>query len=221
MKTLRIAMPKGRLMKNTLKFFAQANLAPEEGLDIGRKLVVPLPEATAAFGSPVELLIVKNADVPTYVEHGVAEIGICGTDVLDEAAANVLRPYTFPFGRCNLSIAGPKGTTLQDYEVGDTVTVASKLPRTTAYHFEKRGWHPEVILLNGSVELGAVLRIADVIVDLVETGNTLRENDLEELEVLGETSVKLIASRSLSRSQMNILGEFIDRLREVDSGSPS
>src|SRR5699024_5690176 len=105
MKTLRIAMPKGRLMNNTLKFFAKAGLAPDDGLDIGRKLLVPLPEASAAFGRPVELLIVKNADVPTYVEHGVAEMGICGTDVLDEADADVLRVYTFPFGRCNLSIA--------------------------------------------------------------------------------------------------------------------
>lgn len=221
MKTLRIAMPKGRLMKDTLKFFAKADLAPKDGLDIGRKLLVPLPEAAAAFGRPVELLIVKNADVPTYVEHGVAEMGICGTDVLDEAGADVLRVYTFPFGRCHLSIAGPVGTKLADYEAGDTVTVASKLPRTTAHYFAQRGWHPEVIFLNGSVELGAVLRIADVIVDLVETGNTLRENDLEELEVLGETSVKLIAARSLSRTQMNVLGEFIDRMREVDSGSPS
>lgn len=216
MKTLRIAMPKGRLMDQTIEFFAKAGLAPQEPLHIGRKLVVGLPEASAALGQPIELLIVKNADVPTYVEHGIAEFGICGTDVLDEAGADVLRPYTFPFGRCRLSIAGRKGANIADYEAGDTVRVASKLPRTTAYYFRHRGWHPEVVLLNGSVELGAVLGIADVIVDLVETGNTLRENDLEELEVLGETSVKLIASRSLSRGQMNVLGEFIDRLREVD-----
>lgn len=215
MTTLRIAMPKGRLMDQTLDFFASAGLAPADGLDIGRKLVVELPEASAALGQPIELLIVKNADVPTYVEHGVAEFGICGTDVLDESGADVLRPYTFPFGRCRLSIAGPRGADVRDFEAGDTVRVASKLPRTTAHYFRHRGWHPEVVLLNGSVELGAVLGIADVIVDLVETGNTLRENDLEELEVLGETSVKLIASRSLSRDQMKVLGELIDRLREV------
>src|SRR5690625_1832948 len=221
MKTLRIAMPKGRLMKNTLKFFAQADLAPQEGREIGRKLVVPLHEASAAFGRPVELLIVKNADVPTYLEPGVAEIGICGTDVLDETAANVLRPYTFPFGRCNLSIAGPNVTNLEDYEVVDTVTVASKLPRTTADHFEKRAWHPEGMLLDGAVDIGEVMRIAAVIVARAENGNTRRESAVEEREVLGETSVELVASRSTSRSQKSLLGESCARVREVDAGLQS
>lgn len=215
MNALRIAMPKGRLMDQTLDFFSKAGLAPQGKLDIGRKLVVSLPEATDALGVQIELLIVKNADVPTYVEHGVAEFGVCGTDVLDEAGADVLRPYTFPFGRARLSIAGKAGLSIQEFEAGDTVRVASKFPKTTERYFRYRGWHPDIIQLNGSVELGAVLGIADVIVDLVETGNTLRENHLEEFEVLGETAVKLIASRSLSRTQMNVLGEFIDRLREV------
>ncbi len=220
MKALQIAMPKGRLMNNTLDFFSKANLAPEGGLDIGRKLVVPLPEAETAFGRPVELLIVKNADVPTYVEHGIAHMGICGTDILNEVGAEVLRPYTFPFGKCRLAIAGPTGMKLSDFTAGDTVRVASKLTHTAAFYCRKRGWHPEMVKLNGSVELGAVLRIADVIVDLVETGSTLRENNLEELEVLTETSVKLIASRSLSRTQMNVVAEWIDRLREVETSTP-
>ena len=215
MPTLRIAMPKGRLMDQTLAFFSRAGLAPEGNIEIGRKLVVELPEASDALGCTIELLIVKNADVPTYVEHGVAEFGVCGTDVLDEAGADVLRPYTFPFGKARLSIAGKVGLNIHEFEAGDTVRVASKFPKTTERHFRYRGWHPDIIKLNGSVELGAVLGIADVIVDLVETGTTLRENNLEEFEVLGETSVKLIASRSLSRGQMNTLGEFIDRLREV------
>lgn len=218
MNTLRIAMPKGRLMDSAFEFFASAGLAPKGQPDVGRKLVITLNEASTALGAPIEVLIVKNADVPTYVEHGIAEFGVCGTDVLDEAGADVLRPYTFPFGRCKLSIAGKNAMSREDLETGTVLRVASKLPRTTRRHFNDRGWKAEVVKLNGSVELGAVLGIADVIVDLVETGNTLRENDLKVLEDLDMTSVKLIAARSLSREQMHVLGELIDRLREVDSG---
>lgn len=218
MNTLRIAMPKGRLMDSAFEFFASAGLAPQGQPDVGRKLVITLNEASTALGAPIEVLIVKNADVPTYVEHGIAEFGVCGTDVLDEAGADVLRPYTFPFGRCKLSIAGKNAMSREDLETGTVLRVASKLPRTTRRHFNDRGWKAEVVKLNGSVELGAVLGIADVIVDLVETGNTLRENDLKVLEDLDMTSVKLIAARSLSREQMHVLGELIDRLREVDSG---
>ena len=214
MQRLRIAMPKGRLMTSALEYFARAGLAPATAESIGRRLVVDLPEASAALGVPVEILVVKNADVATYVEHGVAHFGVCGTDVLDESGADVLRPYTFPFGRCRIAIAGPRGADISQFEAGDTVRVASKLPNTTRRHFARRGWNPEIIKLNGSVELGAVLGIADVIVDLVETGNTLRENDLVVLEDLGGTSVKLIAARSLSRVQMHVLGEVIDRFRE-------
>lgn len=205
-------------MESSLQFLSQAGLAPTSGLDIGRKLVFPLFEASEALGVNIEVLVVKNADVATYVEHGVAEFGVCGTDVLNESGANVLRPYTLPFGRCRIAIAGRKGMSIEQFEVGDTIRVASKFPRTTLKHFAYRGWNPEIIKLNGSVELGAVLGIADVIVDLVETGNTLRENDLVVLEDLGATSVKLIAARSLARQQTRILGELVDRFREVDGG---
>lgn len=205
-------------MDASLEFLSQAGLAPSGGLDIGRRLVFPLVEASEALGVSIEVLAVKNADVATYVEHGVAEFGVCGTDVLNESGANVLRPYTLPFGRCRIAIAGRRGMSIEQFEVGDTIRVASKFPRTTLKHFAYRGWNPEIIKLNGSVELGAVLGIADVIVDLVETGNTLRENDLVILEDLGETSVKLIAARSLARQQTRILGELVDRFREVDGG---
>jgi ATP phosphoribosyltransferase len=216
--SLRIAMPKGRLMNAALDFLSQAGLAPEDGVDLGRRLVFSLPEATEALGVNVEVLAVKNADVATYVEHGVAEFGVCGTDVLNESGADVLRPYTFPFGRCRIVIAGREGMSIEQFEVGDTIRVASKFPRTTLKHFAYRGWNPEIIKLNGSVELGAVLGISDVIVDLVETGKTLRENNLEVLEDLGGTSVKLIAARSLARRQTRLLGELVDRFREVDAG---
>ncbi len=212
MSTLRIAMPKGRLMESALAEFERAGIS-EKAPDIGRKLVIPLKNGS---GSKLELLLVKNADVPTYVEHGVAEFGVCGTDVLDEADCDVMRPWTFAFGRCRIAIAGRPEVDMSRWSAGDTLLVASKYPRITRRHFSDRGWNAEVIKLNGSVELAAVLGLSDVIVDLVESGRTLKENGLVVHEVLGETRVKLIATRGLTRAQNDVLAWMVDELSAAD-----
>lgn len=201
MAPLRLAVPKGRLMKQTLVALAHAGVIDEASVDPGRRLVVRVAGAEANPGRPLELLLLKNADVPTYVEHGVAEFGVCGTDVLDESDANVWRPHTFDFGACRVAIAARAGTTAADLRARPVLRVATKYTRTAARWFAGRGQAVDLIKLNGSVELGAVLGLADAIVDLVETGRTLVENDLEVVEVIGHTRVKLIANRSLGRGQ--------------------
>lgn len=212
---LRIALPKGRLMERTVAWFGRAGLLDPASVDAGRRLVVPLPSLAAPLGMPVELLLLKNADVPTYVEHGVAQVGVCGTDVLDESGSDVLRPLTLPFGSCRIAIAGPRGVRIDDLSGRDQLRIATKYTRTARAWFEARGWPVELIELGGSVELAAVLGLSDAIVDLVETGRTLVENDLEVLEVIGHTRVLLVANRALPAAHARAVQRLIDALQHT------
>ncbi len=213
MTPLRIALPKGRLTDRTLDTFRAAGVLDDSALDVGRRLVVPLPSLSLHLGMPVEVLLLKNADVPVYVEHGVAELGVCGTDVLREAGADVLEPITLPFGACRMALAARRGTTVADLRERDGLRVATKYPRTARAWLKERGMYADLVELGGSVELGAVLRLADAIVDLVETGTTLRENNLEVIDVLGPTLVRVIANRSLTGARRDACASLIERLR--------
>jgi len=217
---LRLAVPKGRLMKQTLRTLAASGVVDSGAVDPGRRLVVRVDGADAVLGRPLELLLLKNADVPTYVEHGVAEVGVCGTDVLDESDANVWRPHTFDFGSCRIAIAARAGTTAADLRARPTLRIATKYTRTAARWFAGRGQAVDLVKLNGSVELGAVLGLADAIVDLVETGRTLVENDLEVVEVIGQTQVKLIANRSLGRAQAAAVDRMVAALAGPGTEAP-
>lgn len=209
----RIAVPKGRLMKSTLKALVASGLLSDREIEVGRKLVVSLDELSETLGVPVRLLLLKNADVPTYVEHGVAQVGVCGTDVLDEADADVYEPLTFPFGRCRISIAARNEIRPEELRARETLRIATKYPRIARRWFARQGWNVDVIKLNGSVELGAVLGLSDAIVDLVETGRTLKENHLRVIEDIGETRVKLIANKSLSRRDARAAQSLVEALR--------
>jgi ATP phosphoribosyltransferase len=204
---LRIALPKGRLFDDTLAYLAQSGVFPEP-VDPGRRLVVPVPGARTTLGVDVELLLLKNADVPVYVEHGVAQLGVVGSDVLDEQGADVFRVWSLPFGSCRISVAGREGQSIEALRRRDMLRVATKYPRIAERHFEALGQRIEVVELSGSVELGAALGLADVIVDLVETGRTLRENGLVELETIGTTTAYLVAHRALRHAH----ARAVDRL---------
>jgi ATP phosphoribosyltransferase len=199
-------------MRKTLEAFAAARVVDDACVDPGRRLVVRVETTREVVGRPLELLLLKNADVPTWVEHGVAEIGVCGTDVLDEHDADVWRPHTFGFGACRIAIAARAGTTAADLRARPVLRVATKYTRTAARWFATRGQAVDLIKLSGSVELGATLGLADAIVDLVETGRTLVENDLEVVEVIGQTRVKLIANRSLGRDQAAVVDRLVEAL---------
>lgn len=215
-RAIRLAVPKGRLMKSTLSYLARAGLADPDGVDPGRRLVVDVPEAKPHLGFDLQLLLLKNADVPTYVEHNVADAGVCGTDVLDESDAEVLRPFTFPFGTCRIAIAGRPDVTAEDLAQAKSLRIASKYVRTAAALAAARGWNAEIIALSGSVELGAVLGLADVIIDLVETGKTLDANDLRVVEVIGHTRVKLIAAPALSGRRRAAVARLVEAFEGLD-----
>ena len=196
---LRIALPKGRLTKQTLDALRRADVLDISEESFGRRLVVPCTPNPSVLHRPVEFLLLKNQDVPTYVEHGVAELGVCGSDVLEEARAEVFRPHTFPFGRCRIALAGRRDVDPAGLAQAEVVRIATKYPEITRRTLGARGWQLQILPLGGSVELAATLGLADAIVDLVETGTTLRENHLEIIEVLDTTRVHLIANRALCR----------------------
>jgi ATP phosphoribosyltransferase len=185
---LRIAVPKGRLLGRVLNAFAALGIEPEVDPETTRKLV--LGSACGRF----EFLLVKNGDVPSYIERGVADLGIAGSDVLEELGSDVLRPVTFSFGQTDICLAG-KPEDRQEVYRKVTLTVASKYGRLAGAALGKKGINCEVVPLQGSVELAGVLGLSDAIVDLVETGNTLKENGLVVFERLARTRVYLIASR--------------------------
>jgi ATP phosphoribosyltransferase len=181
---------------------AKAGWKLPASLDRNRRLILETGKPRARF------ILVKPTDVPVYVEYGIADAGIAGADVLWETAADVLEPLELDIGRCRLVVAGRNGQRLA--ADGGALRVATKYPRLTREYFHVRGQHVEVIPLGGSVELAPQLGLADVIVDLVETGRTLAENGLEILEEIGPVSARWI----LNRARTAIRGEEIERMTQ-------
>lgn len=212
---LRLALPKGRILPDLQRLLVAAGLEPAEDLTDSRRLVIPIPAGAGLLTLELEVLLLKNSDVPIYVEHGVADLGVCGTDLLYETGVSVLKPYTFDFGSCRIVIAGERSYDLEWLRRQPMVNVATKYVRFARDHFARLGWPVAIIPLAGSVELAPVLGLADAIVDLMETGNTLRENGLVAHDVIGETHVKLIVNRALSRTTMG----SVERLIEAFGGA--
>jgi ATP phosphoribosyltransferase len=185
---VRVALPKGRLQKWGVEIFARIGVKLAENAETTRKLV--LPSECGRF----EFLLVKNADVVSYVERGIAEIAVAGSDVLDEEANSLLRPVTYAFGRCRICLAG-KPAQREILSSSRRTRVATKYPNLAMRLLRAQGMNPELIPLQGSVELASVISFSDAIVDLVETGSTLRENGLIVFEELTQTRVQLVMSR--------------------------
>ena len=201
--SLTVALSKGKLLAGTEALFRSAGLPFPEGE--GRRLVVET--------DGLRFLFVKDMDVPTYVEYGVADCGIAGRDVLLETASDVYEPLDLGFGRCRLMVARPRGAA--DGSRASTVRVATKYPRVASGHFLARGQSVEVVKLAGSVELAPGLGLADCIVDVVETGRTLVENGLEEVEDVAVSSARLIVNRASFHARRDEVGGLLDRLREA------
>lgn len=186
---VRIALPKGRLQKWGVQAFQDVGIKLTENPETTRKLVL-----RSACGK-YEFLLVKNSDVVSYVERGIAEIAIAGSDLLDEAETlSLLRPFTFAFGQCRICLAGQPEAEQRVF--GKTrPRIATKYPHLALRLLRELGLEPELIPLQGSVELASVISFCDGIVDLVETGSTLRENGLVVFRDLAQTRVQLITSR--------------------------
>ncbi len=207
---LRFALPKGRLAQESLDLLRQAGL-PTPPRENGRKLVLPSSNGEMA----VEYVLAKPWDVPIYVEYGAADLGICGLDVLRESRRNVHEPLLLPFGHCRLSLAGPASRQDTPLRYESQPRVATKYPRLTRDFFVRRGINAEVIALNGSVELGPMLGLADLIVDLVQTGSTLRANGLVEFRTILESQAVLIVNRAAYRLKATPVQNVLDLIRNV------
>ncbi|WP_127583190.1 ATP phosphoribosyltransferase [Paenibacillus koleovorans] len=201
---LKVAVPKGRIVKHISRLFHQAGIPIPEDLDETRKFIIP------AHDLGLEFIIAKPADVPTYVEYGVADIGVVGKDVLMEENRNVYELLDLGIAKCRFSVIG-----LPDWEPVLNPRVASKFPNVASQYFRENGQQVEVIKLNGNVELAPLIGLADRIVDLVETGNTIRENGLVEMEKIADITSRLIANRVSYRMKNEAIQQLCDRLQQV------
>lgn len=204
MTTLRIALAKGRLYDPAVRRFTAAGAAP--AADAGRRLLVPSSDPS------IEFLTVKPGDVPVYVESGAADLGVTGTDVLREANPDVLEPLDLGFGACRLVVATPADTAYPALGRGLTPRVATKYPRLAREHFNRLGIAAEIIPIGGSVEVAPLLRLSHWIVDLVDTGNTLRANGLVEREVVLQCSATLVVNRAAHKLKLEAIEGLLARL---------
>lgn len=187
MKTVNIALPKGRLGEKVYKMLEKAGYACNDIKENDRRLIFE-----SADGS-VRYFWVKPSDVAIYVERGAADIGIAGKDILLEYSPDVYELLDLGIGVCRMAVAAK--TDFRD-NVEKTLRVATKFPNIASAYYEKKGRDIDIIKLNGSIELAPILNLSDVIVDIVETGTTLKENDLEPFETVVPISARLIANKA-------------------------
>ena len=185
--TLSIALPKGRLGEKVYERFARAGYPCPEVLSESRKLIFENPDLSVRY------FWAKPSDVPIYVERGAADIGVAGKDILLEYEPDVYELADLDTGKCRMCVAGPAGVYHDDKK---TLRVATKFSRIARMHYAKKGRDIDIIHLNGSIEIAPIIGLSDVIVDIVETGSTLRENHLEILETIVPLSARLIANRA-------------------------
>jgi ATP phosphoribosyltransferase len=204
---LTLALSKGRIYEETLPLLAELGIGPTIDPEKSRKLILPTNRAD------LQLLIIRATDVPTYVEYGAADLGVAGRDVLVEyAATGLYEPLDLGIARCRLMTAlkkevlpSPRGR----------LRVATKYVNTTYRHFASRGIQAEIIKLYGSMELAPLVGLADCIVDLVDTGNTLRANGLEPRDLIMDVSSRLVVNKAAMKMKHRVITRFIDELQQV------
>jgi ATP phosphoribosyltransferase len=206
---LSMAVPKGRILTALAPLLARAGIdvAPLAADD--RRLV-----RTTADGS-VRFVFLKPDDVPTYVEYGAADVGVSGRDTLLERRHDLYTPVDLGIGRCRLVVAAKAGAV-----VPHVPRVATKYPRLAGEHFAARGIQAEIIAVHGSVELAPLVGLADLVVDVVETGTTLRDNGLEVLETVLEVSSLFVANRAAYKLRASAISPLVRRLREAVAARP-
>lgn len=201
---LTIAIPKGRVTKVLAPLFAKAGLDSSALGDDDRRLVRESRDGSLRF------LLLKPDDVPTYVEYGAADLGVSGRDVLREHRCDLYQPLDLGIGKCRMVVAARSGARLPDVP-----RIATKFPRIATEHYAARGVQAEIIYVGGSVELAPIVGLSDAIVDLVESGATLRENGLSEVETILEVSSVVVANRSLFKLRHAEIQPLLERLRAI------
>lgn len=197
MRPIRVALTKGRLEKDTVALFERLGFNCEQLHNKGRKLILEIPDAN------LEIVLAKAADVITYIEHGVCDMGVVGKDTIMEYGGSFFEITDLGFGKCKFALAGKKG---EDFYAGYAEkTIATKYPNVTRKFFESKGMDVRIVKIEGSVELAPLLHLSDAIVDIVETGSTLKENGLEVYEDVADISARLIVNTvSLKMHQAEI-----------------
>ena len=207
---IRIALTKGRLEKDTVNMFEQLGLDCTAVREKGRKLILPVGDGS------IEVVLAKANDVITYVEHGVCDLGVVGKDTILEMQGKFYELLDLGFGCCKFALAVKKGT---DFYSGYGVkTIASKYPNVTRRFFEAKGMDVDIVKIEGSVELAPLLELSDGIVDIVETGTTLKENGLEVFEDVCPISARLIANTVSMKLRQQELEALITKIESYFSG---
>jgi ATP phosphoribosyltransferase len=201
-----LALSKGRIFEDTLPLLAAAGITVTENPETSRKLILPTNDPN------VRVLIVRATDVPTYVQHGAADFGVAGKDVLlEHGGEGLYQPIDLNIAACRMSVAVRNGF---DYETavrqGARLRVATKFVETARTHFAKKGVHVDLIKLYGSMELAPLVGLSDAIVDVVSTGNTLRANDLKEVEAIMDISSRLIVNQAALKMKRERLQPIIE-----------
>ena len=203
---LRIALTKGRLQDKSVELFEAIGLDCTPVKDPGRRLIHALPNY------PLDAVLAKAPDVITYVEHGVCDMGIVGKDTILEKGGAFYEVLDLGFGRCRFALAVKEGTDF--YGTYKTRRIASKYPGVTRAFFEKKGMDVEIIKIEGSVELAPLLGIADAIVDIVETGTTMKENGLQPIEDIHPISARLIVNIASMKLYKDQIFDFLSKLEQ-------
>ena len=206
-----IALSKGRIFEETTPLLEAAGVVPRENPEASRKLII------ATNRRDVRLIIVRATDVPTYVQHGGADIGIAGKDVLDEHGGQGLyQPLDLGIARCRMMVAVRDGYDYQGaVRQGARLRVATKYVKTAREHFARKGVHVDLIKLYGSMELAPLVGLADAIVDLVSTGNTLKANGLTAVEEIGPISSRLIVNQAALKLKRTAIQPLLDAFDEA------
>jgi len=202
---LTLALTKGRILKETLPLLAQADIEPLEDIDSSRKLVFETSQAD------VRLIILRGSDVPTYVHHGAADAGIAGKDTLLEYESDDYYEWLdLGIAKCRLMTAAPKGIARKT----GRIRVATKYVQVARDYYAKRGQQADVIKLYGAMELAPIMNLADEIVDIVDTGNTLKANGLEALDSIADISSRFIVNRAAMKLKHNELTALLNKVEQ-------
>ncbi len=205
-KPLTIALTKGRVLRDELDLLSQIGITPEEDPDNSRKLVFN------TCRDDVQIMVLRGMDVATYVEHGIADLGMSGKDVLlEHSGASYYEPLDLGLGRCQIMVAG----LTDEPPLPARLRIATKFVNTAKRYYAERGVQVDIIKLYGAMELAPVTGLAHRIVDIVETGNTLKANGLEPLELIEEVSTRLIVNKSAYKTRFAEIRAIVDALEAV------
>jgi ATP phosphoribosyltransferase len=206
-----LAMPKGRILEEGAAVFARAGFDLSPVLGDSRKLVHEC--------GPVRVLVLRSSDIATYVAHGAADAGIAGSDVLDEEGRELFEPLDLGIGRCRMIVAERADARIDDRAQAH-LRVATKYPRTTRAYLQKKGITAEVIKLSGAIELGPLTGLCDRIVDITQTGETLRQNGLIEIDTITTVSTRLVVNPARLKLDGDRLGGMIEALERAVADKP-